>query len=111
MAQKQVLILEDDIQGGEATETFGFAFDGTEYEIDLNDKNAAKMRQAITFYTDHARKVGGSGRRASSNRGRSTSTGVDNSAVRAWAASNGVELSSRGRIPAKVIEQFHAAGN
>ena len=108
MAQKQVLILEDDIQGGEASKTLRFAFDGAEYEIDLNDKNAAKMRQSFTFYVDHARKVGG---RTSSRRGSTTSSGVDNRAVRAWAASNGVALSSRGRIPAAVIERYRAAGN
>ena len=67
-------------------------------------------KSPITSYTDHARKVSGSGRRASSNR-RSTSIGVDNPAVRAWAASNGVELSTRGRIPAVVIEKYRAAGN
>jgi len=111
VAQRQLVVLEDDIQGGEATETLRFAFDGTEYEIDLNDKNAAKLRQAFTFYVDHARKVGSSGRRAASSRGRTTSTGVDNRAVRAWAASNGVELSTRGRIPAAVIERYRAAGN
>jgi hypothetical protein len=38
-------------------------------------------------------------------------SGVDSKAVRAWAASNGVELSERGRIPGAVIEQFRAAGN
>jgi hypothetical protein len=36
---------------------------------------------------------------------------VDNRAVRAWAASNGIELSERGRIPGVVIEQYRAAGN
>lgn len=110
VAQKQILILEDDIQGGVASETLRFAFDGTEYEIDLNHKNAAKMRQAITFYVDHARKVSPNGRRPS-GRGRTSSVGIDNPAVRAWAASNGVALSTRGRIPASVIEQYRAAGN
>jgi hypothetical protein len=36
---------------------------------------------------------------------------VDLKAVRAWAASNKTELSSRGRVPANVIEQYRAAGN
>jgi hypothetical protein len=35
----------------------------------------------------------------------------DLKAVRAWAASNKIELSSRGRIPRTVIDQYHAAGN
>ena len=110
MAQRQIVTLEDDIQGGEATETLRFAFGGTEYEIDLNDKNAAKMRQSFTFYVDHARKVSPNVRRPS-GRGQSSGTAVDNRAVRAWAASNGVVLSSRGRIPASVIGQYRAAGN
>jgi hypothetical protein len=32
-------------------------------------------------------------------------------AVRAWAASNKIELSKRGRIPRDVLDQYHAAGN
>ena len=36
---------------------------------------------------------------------------VDIKAVRAWANSNGIQLSQRGRIPADVISQYHAAGN
>jgi hypothetical protein len=32
--------------------------------------------------------------------------GVDNEAVRAWSASNGIELSTRRRIPADVIDQY-----
>ena len=35
----------------------------------------------------------------------------DVKAVRAWAASNGVELSERGRIPTRVIDQYRAACN
>lgn len=108
MAQRQIVTLEDDIQGGEATQTLRFGFNGSEYEIDLNDKNASKMREAFTFYADHGRKVG---RRASSRGGGPSSTGVDNRAVRAWAASNSVDLSTRGRIPGSVIDQYRAAGN
>ena len=36
---------------------------------------------------------------------------LDLKAVRAWAASNKIELSSRGGAPANVIEQYRAAGN
>jgi hypothetical protein len=38
-------------------------------------------------------------------------TEVDNRAVKAWAAFNGIELSGRGRIPGDVIERYRAAGN
>jgi amphi-Trp domain-containing protein len=37
--------------------------------------------------------------------------GVDNAAVRAWAAANGVTVSPRGRIKDEVIEAYRAAGN
>ena len=37
MAKKTVVLLEDDIDGSEATETLSFALDGSEYEIDLNE--------------------------------------------------------------------------
>ena len=47
MAQKVNIVLVDDIDGSEATETVTFGLDGTSYEIDLNDKNAAKLRDAL----------------------------------------------------------------
>ena len=39
------------------------------------------------------------------------STAADPSAVRAWAASNGVQVSARNRVSAAMIEQYPAAGN
>ena len=47
MAQKVHIVLEDDLDGSEATQTVSFGLDGTSYEIDLNDKNAAALRDAI----------------------------------------------------------------
>jgi amphi-Trp domain-containing protein len=43
--------------------------------------------------------------------GRPSLNGVDNAAVRAWAAANGVTVSPRGRIKDEVIEAYRAAGN
>src|SRR3712207_2010993 len=36
---------------------------------------------------------------------------VDTKAVRKWAGANGIELSTRGRVPTEVIEKYRAAGN
>ena len=47
MAQRVQVILVDDVNGGEASETVEFALDGVSYEIDLNDENAAKLRDEI----------------------------------------------------------------
>ena len=79
MAQKVQIILEDDLDGTEASETVSFALDGTSYEIDLTAENAAEMRDAFARYVGHARKVSssrrGSGRRASTG-GAGSSGGV-----------------------------------
>ena len=109
MGQRRVVTLEDDIDGGEATQTLRFGFDGTLYEIDLNDKNAERFHRAIQPYVERGRKV--SGRGTGRGGGSSNGSAVDNRAVRAWAASNGVEVSPRGRIPTTVIQQYRAAGN
>ena len=107
--------LIDDIDGGRAEETVLFAIDGTNYEIDLSRRNAARLRDLINGYTPYARAVrGGASSVVADGAERHPLppfVEVDNRAVRAWAASNGIELSTRGRIPASVIEQYRAAGN
>ena len=52
MARKIIYQLVDDIDStslaeGEG-ETVQFALDGTDYEIDLSDENAKKLRDALT---------------------------------------------------------------
>ena len=42
MATRITVALEDDLDGGPAEETVRFAVGGTEYEIDLNKKNAGR---------------------------------------------------------------------
>lgn len=110
MAQKVNIILVDDIDGSNADETITFGLDNTTYEIDLNDANAAKLRDALAPYVGHARKVanarrgGGAGARRSSG-----GSGVDTKAVREWARANGHEVSDRGRVPAQLVAAYEAA--
>jgi hypothetical protein len=47
MAKKTIERLIDDLDGGDATETIHFAYDGTTYTIDLNTKNATKLRRIL----------------------------------------------------------------
>lgn len=109
MAQKVQIILEDDLDGGEADETVSFALDGTSYEIDLNEANATKMREALAPYVGHARKVTGSrgGRRSSTKS--AGGSGPSPKEVREWARENGHDVPDRGRIPAEVREAYDAA--
>lgn len=112
MAKKTVVLLEDDIDGSEATETLSFALDGSEYEIDLNEGHASELREALARFTNAGRKVsGGRGRPASrpASRTRSSHGGPDAKAVRLWAAENGIQVNTRGRIQADVVEKYEAA--
>ena len=104
MAQKVTVSLEDDLTGGPAKQTVRFAFDGTDYEIDLNAKNAAAFGKQLAPYLEHARRAGRSQPRRAGRTGRQRSGDI-----RAWAKEQGLAVSERGRIPASVLEQYHAA--
>lgn len=114
MAQEVITKLIDDLDGSEATETVSFSLDGESFEIDLNDKNAAALRKALDRYRGEARSVtagrgsAGVGRRT---RGKSVRTrgDVDPKMVRAWANETGREISTRGRIPTEVLEEYKAS--
>lgn len=56
VAQRVVVTLSDDIDGGAAAETVTFALDGKSYEIDLNTSNAKKLRKALAPYMAAGRK-------------------------------------------------------
>ena len=109
MAQKVNIVLVDDLDGTEATETVSFGLDGTTYEIDLNDANAASLREALSGYVGHARKVTGGGRRTRRSSGGSSSSSSNTKDVREWARGQGMYVSERGRISADVQQAYDAA--
>ena len=112
MAQRVQIILEDDYDGGVADETVSFALDGTEYEIDLSAQNAAGLREAISPWLGHARKTGGRRKRGTtpSANGSAKAPGTSSTSdIRAWAQSEGHEVSSRGRVSAEVREAYEKA--
>jgi Ser/Thr protein kinase RdoA (MazF antagonist) len=100
--RKTIVVLEDDIDGSEATQSLSFSLDGTEYEIDLNSAHANELREALARFTQAARKTSGRGRPRKSG-------GVDTRAVRLWAAENGINVSTRGRIQSDIVEKYQAA--
>lgn len=129
MARRIVHQLVDDLDGTVldvgSGETVLFSIDGTAYEIDLTDENAAALRAAIAPFVAAARSV--SARAAGTSRGTGSATGVgrsggsggagrqkragqrDYAPVREWAAQNGFSVSERGRVPAAVLEAYDAA--
>ena len=122
MARKIVHQLVDDLDGTVlevgSGETILFSLDGTAYEIDLTDENAAALRDALAPFIAAARSVsaraggrsgsGGSGGAGGARR-QKRSGQRDYAPVREWAAQNGYTVSQRGRIPAPVLEAYDAA--
>ncbi len=115
MAQKTFTRLVDDLDETEiedgAGTTVRFGLDGTAYELDLTNEHADELRESLGRYVEAARKTGSDRPARSTGRARPSKTDVSPVAVREWAKANGIEVSPRGRIPQKVVEQFRAAGN
>lgn len=110
MAKRQITQFIDDLDGtvledGDGT-TIRFALEGRSYDIDLSDENATKLRDALAPFIAVAQPVSSPaiGDRSRARRGASKSS--DLAAIRAWANDNGFTVSSRGRIPANVVEAY-----
>ena len=108
MAQSVQIILEDDLEGGEADETVQFSLDGKDYEIDLSTANAEKLREALRPYAAAGRKAGRT-TTARSTGARAPKSDPDTAKIRAWAKENGHEVSDRGRIHQSVKDAYYAA--
>lgn len=118
MVQRVQVILEDDVTGGEATETVEFSLDGVTYEIDLNDENATRLRNDLAGWIADARRAGGrrqTRRRGGGGSAASTGTGAGSeraqelAAMREWGRENGYKVSSRGRVPQELQDAYAAA--
>ena len=121
MAQKVQVLLVDDVDGGEASETVSFSLDGVSYEIDVSESNAAALRDALAPWVGHARRVGGRSGGSGGGRARSGGSGGsgsgrsrgnskhDLSDVRSWARENGFQVSDRGRVSSEVITAYEKA--
>jgi hypothetical protein len=116
MAQITEVRLLDDLDGGEAAESVSFSLDGKSYEIDLNEKHAAALRDAFAPFIGSARRAGGPAAGSRPRMSTRTSTGAgrpreETAPIREWATANGLEVSSRGRISSTVLEAYENRGN
>jgi hypothetical protein len=109
VAKQTTVTLIDDLDGSNADEQVAFMVDGKEYEIDLSATNSKKLREALAPFIAGARRAGG-GRRSSTPVGaaRAVVDREQNQAIREWAQKQGLKISERGRIPASVLEAYHA---
>ena len=114
MAQRTIVQLTDDLDGKSIPDgkggTVRFGLDRQDYEIDLSDKNAKALREALRPYLEAARRAGGPTRGGRRRGGRSANgQSYDAKTVRAWAQSQGIEVSQRGRVPADLVARFQEA--
>jgi hypothetical protein len=110
VAQKVTVQLLDDLDGSVAAETVSFALDGRSYEIDLNEKNAVELRNALADFVKVARRQGSS--RDGRRRGAAAASRVESptgAEVREWAVAHGIEVAARGRVPAEIVAQYQQA--
>jgi hypothetical protein len=109
MAQKIQTLFVDDIDGSEAEGTVRFGLDGTEYEIDLSAAHSNQLRMSLETYIANARKAGGARRSARGSGRKASGSGIDTTAIRAWAKGQGIEIKDRGRAPANIVAQYREA--
>ena len=105
MSTRITTTLIDDLDGSEAVKTVPFAFDGISYAIDLNEENLAEFAAGMQKFIAAARRQrGGNMARKPKDESEPSSK-----AVRAWAAENGIEVNSRGRLSDTVVSQYLAS--
>jgi Lsr2 len=127
MAKETIIKFTDDIDGTEAAETVSFSFRGTQYEIDLGEKNVTAFEKALSKYVAKARASGsGAAKRAVAAKPRtkarkatggrrprkasaSKAAAAPTLTIREWAQANGYSVGTRGRIPAAAREAYEAS--
>lgn len=107
MAKTTITQITDDLDGSKDAETYSFAWQGTEYNIDLNNKNFKTLDKLLRPYVEAAEKV--SRRTSSSRRPAASSSRKDFSAIREWAKNQNLEVSERGRIPKHIVAAYDEA--
>lgn len=107
MAREIQVRLIDDIDQSSALRTVTFGFDGSNYEIDLSEKNIGRLTDLLSEFIDAGRKASGS--RKPSGKAVGGSDRERNNAIREWARSAGHAVSDRGRISAEIVQAYNAA--
>ncbi|HEX9227460.1 MAG TPA: Lsr2 family protein [Arthrobacter sp.] len=108
MAQRIQVLLVDDLDGSEASQSIHFSVEKTDYVIDLSDENADEFRAAMDKFVGAARKTDREARDKAKRAVRNSNDPAP-AAVRAWAQAEGLDVSPRGRVKAEIIDQYLAA--
>ena len=106
MARKTVVEWVDDIDGTAASETVTFTIDGSRYEIDLSEKNAAKLRETMSGWIEAGRRS--SHRRSRGSGGGGAKDASESTRARKWAIENGMDVGPRGRLRSEVLDAYRS---
>lgn len=104
-------VVVDDLTGIEIhpddAEAVQFAYRRKMYEIDLGPQSVEQFDAALAPFLAVARTVGhgGKAKRGAGDR----PSRAKMAAVREWARANGHVVADRGRIPADIVDAYHAA--
>jgi hypothetical protein len=107
MARQITEVLIDDLDGGNASVSVQFAYEGKSYAIDLNKRNAKKFDDVIKPWITASRRV--AARSATARKSTTASDPAYLAKVRAWAKENGQAVSARGRIAQQTLDAYKAA--
>jgi hypothetical protein len=105
VTRKVQVVVQDDIDGGEPAQTVYFALDGTAYEIDLTEQNAAALRNALAPWIAAARQASTEQIPEPRSKAGSSFEAVD---IRRWAKENDIPVSDRGRISVDLRTRYSA---
>lgn len=100
--KRTITEIKSDLSGDELAKPFRFAVDGTEYEIDLTEKERAELIGLLDPYTK-------AGRRQRSKGVRRYTSNPDAIKIREWAKAQGEHVAPRGRIPFELRNRYYAA--
>lgn len=110
MAKRHIVEIIDDIDKTPVGDNGGshtFSLDGRAYEIDLSEKNAALLKDALASFIEAGRRAGRTG--ATVAPGTRTRPRSETDAIREWARANGYEVNDRGRIAETIIQAYRAS--
>lgn len=109
MAKQTHEVFIDDIDGTEGAQTVQFGFDGQDYEIEISQAHLDQLTEALAPFIEHGRKVRRAGSRRATQPKDTPSARAGATAVREWAAAEGLEVNPRGRIPGEVLAAYDKA--
>lgn len=113
----QEIVYKDDLNGDMGAEPVRFGLDGTDFEIDLGDANASRLRDFLAEFIAAAREVEKKAPTSSATRARGKrggAYGYNPATVREWWKANeseaGRPFKQKGIVPLAIVERWEAAG-